>query len=71
MNRKIILAATLAGAAVVATPAMAWGWNKPKPKPSTSSSSGGSTSVPEPGMLGLMGASVAGLVLVRRRRKSS
>lgn len=70
MNRKIILASVLAAATVVSAPALAWGW-KPKPPSSSSSSSGGSKPVPEPGMLGLMGAGLAGLVLVRRRRKAS
>ncbi|MFC3671723.1 PEP-CTERM sorting domain-containing protein [Novosphingobium pokkalii] len=36
---------------------------------STTSSSTGGTDVPEPGMLGLMGAGLAGLAFVRRRRR--
>jgi hypothetical protein len=35
----------------------------------TTSSSTGGTDVPEPGMLGLMGAGLAGLAFVRRRRR--
>lgn len=77
MNRKIVLLSALAAGAIVATPAMATGW-KPKPKPPTTSTStggtttstGGSTKVPEPGVLGLMGAGLIGLGLARKRRKA-
>lgn len=75
MNRKIAFLTALAASVAVASPAMAWGDWKPKPKPPSSSTSGGTTtssggshSVPEPGMLGLMGAGLIGLGLVRRRR---
>jgi hypothetical protein len=34
----------------------------------TSGNTSGSTQVPEPGMLGLMGAGLAGLAIVRRKR---
>lgn len=40
----------------------------PPPPPPSSSSSGGAVDVPEPGMIGLFGLGVAGLVVSRRRR---
>jgi hypothetical protein len=48
---------------------------EPPTEPGTGSSSGGSgssggTAVPEPGMFGIMGLALAGVVIARRRRKS-
>lgn len=74
--KRILILSALAASAAIASPAMARGdgWaggpKPPKPPSSTTSTSGGSTSVPEPGMIGLMGAGVIGLALSRRRRKS-
>lgn len=74
MKRKTVLLTAVAASMAVTTPAMAWiKWpSQPRP-PSTSSSggngsTGGSTQVPEPGMLGMMGAALIGLSLVRRRK---
>lgn len=81
MNRKIVLFAALTASVAVASPAMAWGswggWKPPHSSTSggtststggTTTSTGGSHAVPEPGVLGLMGAGLIGLGLVRRRR---
>lgn len=73
MKRKTILLTAVAASMAVTAPAMAWGyWPKPKPPTSSTSggngSTGGSTQVPEPGMLGMMGAALIGLSLVRRRK---
>ncbi|HEY8603092.1 PEP-CTERM sorting domain-containing protein [Tsuneonella suprasediminis] len=59
--------------ATVAMPALAM--TTPPTEPGTGSSSGGSsssggTAVPEPGMFGIMGLALAGVVIARRRRKS-
>lgn len=82
MMRKILIVAALAGTVVAASPAFAggWGgWNDGRGKPGHSSSGGHSTSgghsstssgatpVPEPGMLGLLGAGLLGLAYARRR----
>lgn len=71
--KKIALVTALAASVAVASPAMAWGDWKPRPKPPVSTSSGGGTSsgghaVPEPGMLGMMGAGLIGLAVMRRRK---
>lgn len=75
MNRKWLLAliAALISAILGSTAALAWNWPKPNPDrpgshPPATSTSGGAHQVPEPGMLGLMGAGVAGLIFARRRR---
>ncbi|HTN15671.1 MAG TPA: PEP-CTERM sorting domain-containing protein [Sphingomonadaceae bacterium] len=49
------------------------GWNPPSSSSSSSSTSGGSSSggtqVPEPGMLGMAGAGLIGLAMIRQRRR--
>lgn len=66
----------LAGLALVAVAAPALAMTAPPTEPGTGSSSSGSssssggTAVPEPGMFGIMGLALAGVVIARRRRKS-
>ena len=45
--------------------------SNPGSPPSGSSSSSGGTPVPEPGLLGLFGAALSGLLFLRRRRKAA
>jgi hypothetical protein len=82
LRKAMIASAALIGLAV-ATPASAGGWGGSSTSSSsggcgrhcgsTTSTSGGSTTsggtqVPEPGMLGIAGAGLIGLGLIRRRR---
>ncbi|MGI9377818.1 MAG: PEP-CTERM sorting domain-containing protein [Tsuneonella suprasediminis] len=65
----------LAGLALATVAAPALAMTTPPTEPGTGSSSGGSgssggTAVPEPGMFGIMGLALAGVVIARRRRKS-
>ena len=81
MLRKAIISTIVLGALAASAPAMAGGWGGStsggwgKPKPPSGSTSGGSTSssggtqVPEPGMLGMAGAGLIGLALIRQRRR--
>ena len=78
MKRKTMLLTAMAASMAVATPALAWGggWGGGHSSSGgghsssggSHSSSGGSTQVPEPGVLGLMGAGLIGLGLARRRK---
>ncbi|HZF46349.1 MAG TPA: PEP-CTERM sorting domain-containing protein [Sphingomonadaceae bacterium] len=83
MLRKVLISTVVFGALAASAPAMAGNWGStsggwPKPKPPTSSTSGGSSSggstsggtqVPEPGMLGMAGAGLIGLAVIRNRRR--
>lgn len=84
MLRKAIVSTIVLGALAASVPAMAGNWGGstsgwPKPKPPSGSTSGGSTSgsssssggtqVPEPGMLGMAGAGLIGLAVIRQRRR--
>lgn len=63
--RSTIVGAALA-LAVSASPAFAY--KEPPSEPTSSGSSSGGTSVPEPGMLGMMGLALGGLAFARRRQ---
>ncbi|MBB4856721.1 hypothetical protein HNO88_000018 [Novosphingobium chloroacetimidivorans] len=71
MIRKTLLTAsvTFGLALAISSPAQAtWYGGCKRNCGGTTSSTSGSTKVPEPGMLGLMGAGLAGLAIARRRK---
>lgn len=71
MNRKVVLLAALAASTAVASPAFAWtyvGTTSGGTAPAASTT-GGSTSVPEPGMIGLFVSGLIGLGLARRKKR--
>ncbi|MCB5424444.1 PEP-CTERM sorting domain-containing protein [Altererythrobacter sp. CC-YST694] len=78
MLRKALISTFVLGALAASSPALAGNWGSPsgswgKPKPPASSTSGGSTGggtqVPEPGMLGMAGAGLIALAVIRNRRR--
>jgi len=75
MMRKMLLVTGLAASLSAAAPAFAFGpgtWyggsSSSGSPPTGTTSSGGSTQVPEPGVLGLLGAGLIGLAVARRRK---
>ncbi|MBW8783420.1 MAG: PEP-CTERM sorting domain-containing protein [Novosphingobium sp.] len=69
--RKLLIATVALSSLAMATPAFACGSCTSSSTSSTSSTSSGGTSVPEPGMFGLMGAGVLALAIARRRAKTN